>query len=98
MTQTIPASYLAAGRLTYEDDFGTILWSVSWGRPRNYTGPETGSIVQLTPTENFGPAFSGPLPSNEYPGAPAVYGRGRGLPALTMPRDYALDERLGHIH
>jgi len=24
LTQTIPASYLAAGRLTFEDDFGTI--------------------------------------------------------------------------
>src|SRR4051812_33089190 len=44
MTQTIPASYLAAGRLLYEDDGGTIYWSVSWGGA-SYTGSQTGTIV-----------------------------------------------------
>ena len=31
MPQTIPTNYLAAGRLLYETDTGTIYWSVSWG-------------------------------------------------------------------
>src|SRR5438093_1096043 len=61
MTQTIPASYLAAGRLTFEDDFGTIYWSLSWGGT-NYTGSNTGNITN-DPDGNFGPAFGGPLPS-----------------------------------
>jgi hypothetical protein len=61
MTNPIPASYLAAGRLTWEDNFGTILWSVAWGGAA-YTGPDTGSITN-SPTGNFGPPFAGPLPS-----------------------------------
>ncbi len=61
MTNPIPASYLAAGRLTWEDNFGTILWSVAWGGAA-YTGPNTGSITN-SPTGNFGPPFAGPLPS-----------------------------------
>jgi hypothetical protein len=61
MTQTIPASYLAAGRLTFEDDFGTIYWSLSWGGT-NYTGSNTGNITN-DPDGNFGPPFGGVLPS-----------------------------------
>jgi hypothetical protein len=86
MTQTIPASYLAAGRLTYEDDFGMILWSVSWGGT-NYTGPETGSLVNDA-DGNFGPPFSGPLPSTntsalQFTGAIAA-------PSVNNAADYAL--------
>ena len=33
MTSVIPSSYLAAGRLTFEDSVGTILWSLAWGEP-----------------------------------------------------------------
>ena len=40
----IPATYLAAGSLTFEDDFGTILWRLSWGGPA-YTGPNTGALT-----------------------------------------------------
>jgi hypothetical protein len=61
LTNLIPASYLAAGRLTWQDTFGTILWSVSWGGS-NYTGPTTGSTIN-DPDGNFGPPFPGPLPS-----------------------------------
>ena len=41
MTNAIPASYLAAGSLTFEDDF-TVWWRLSWGGA-GYTGPKTGS-------------------------------------------------------
>src|ERR1700730_17968511 len=37
----IAASYLAAGRLAYQN--GGILWSVSWGGA-SYTGPNTGTM------------------------------------------------------
>ena len=60
MTNPIPASYLAAGRLTFEDDFGTIYWSLAWGGA-SYTGSNTGSITNDA-DGNFGPAFAGPCP------------------------------------
>jgi len=40
----IPASYIAAGSLTFEDTFGTVYWRVSWGGAA-YTGPKDGSIT-----------------------------------------------------
>ena len=61
LTNPIPASYLAAGTLTYEDHFGTVLWRVSWGGS-SYTGPTTGSITNDLDGQ-FGPACAGPLPS-----------------------------------
>jgi hypothetical protein len=61
LTNLIPASYLVAGRLTWEISGPTILWSVSWGGT-NYTGPTTGSTIN-DPDGNFGPPFPGPLPS-----------------------------------
>ncbi len=61
MVNPIPASYLAAGTLTLEDHFGTVLWRLSWGGA-NYTGPTTGSITNDA-DGNFGPPFDGPLPS-----------------------------------
>jgi hypothetical protein len=62
MTQPIPASYLAAGRLTYEDDGGTIYWSLSWGGA-NYTGSNLGQITNDA-DGNFGPPYGGVLPSS----------------------------------
>lgn len=62
MTQTIPTNYLAAGRLLYEDDFGAIYWSLSWGGA-GYTGSQTGSTINDS-DGNFGPACFGPLPSS----------------------------------
>ena len=61
LTNPIPAGYLAAGRLTWQDTFGTILWSVSWGGT-NYTGSNTGSTINDL-DGNFGPSFPGALPS-----------------------------------
>lgn len=61
MTNLIPESYLAAGRITFEDDFGTIYWSLAYGGS-NYTGPTNGSLDNDADGE-FGPPFDGPLPS-----------------------------------
>jgi hypothetical protein len=61
MTNTIPASYLAAGRLRYEKG-GIVLWSVSWGGA-SYTGPNTGTMDNDA-DGNFGPPFPGVLPSS----------------------------------
>ena len=59
----IPASYLAAGRLTWEDTFGTIYWSLSWGGAA-YTGSNLGSLTNtINPTGSYGPPFATALPS-----------------------------------
>ena len=60
LTTPIPSNYLAAGRLAWEQDTGTIFWSLSWGGT-NYTGPTDGSTFNDS-DGNYGPAFSGPLP------------------------------------
>ena len=62
MTNLIPASYLAAGSLTFEDDFGTIYWRLSWGGSA-YTGPNDGNITNDA-NGNFGPAWSAALNSS----------------------------------
>ena len=62
MTNTIPGSYLAAGRLTFEDISGsTIYWSLAWGGG-GYTGSNLGSATN-DPDGNFGPQFGLALPS-----------------------------------
>lgn len=55
----IPLSYLAAGRLTFEDTAGTIFWSLAWGGAA-YTGPTTGSTTNDLDGD-FGPPFAGTL-------------------------------------
>src|SRR5207248_7698099 len=62
MANQIPASYLAAGSLTWEADTGTILWRLSWGGAA-YTGSNAGAITNDA-DGNFGPPFAGPLPSS----------------------------------
>jgi uncharacterized repeat protein (TIGR01451 family) len=62
MTNLIPPSYLAAGRLTFEDSGGIVYWSLAWGGP-GYTGPNTGSVFN-DPDGNFGPQFGSALPSS----------------------------------
>jgi len=65
MTNAIPASYLAAGRLSYQKptyQMGNVLWSVSWGGA-GYTGPNTGTLDNDA-DGNFAPPFAGALPSN----------------------------------
>lgn len=61
LTNTIPASYLAAGSLTYEDRFGTVWWRLSWGGA-GYTGPTTGNFINDADSD-FGPPWPGSLPS-----------------------------------
>jgi len=62
MLALIPATYLAAGSLTFEDNAGlTIIWRVSGGGG-GYTGSHLGSITNDA-DGRFGPAFGGPLPS-----------------------------------
>ena len=64
LTNPIPASYMAAGRLTFEDNFNNIYWSLSWGGA-GYTGSTTGLGGPGTNDSDgeFGPSFAGPLPS-----------------------------------
>ncbi len=86
MTNLIPASYLAAGRITWEDYFGTIYWMVCFGGS-SYTGPTFGSTANDA-DGNFGPPWPGPLPSSGprallFPG-PAT------APSTNNAADYAL--------
>jgi hypothetical protein len=67
LSNSIPTSYLNAGRLTFEDDggstatSGTIYWSLSWGGS-SYTGSNSGNATNDA-DGNFGPAFGSALPS-----------------------------------
>jgi hypothetical protein len=67
MTNPIPNSYLAAGKLTFEDDGGTVWWGFAWGGA-GYTGANTGVIgtgmIANDADGNFNPPFAGPLPSS----------------------------------
>ncbi len=72
MTHPIPASFLAAGSLTYEDNFGDVYWRLSWGGA-NYTGPEDGLITNDA-DGNFGPPMNVPLPSTSTSSALFQFG------------------------
>ena len=60
LAQRIPDSYLRAGRLTFEDGFGTIYWSLAWGGA-SYTGSNLGDLTN-DPNGDFGPPFGSRLP------------------------------------
>ena len=60
MSQLIPVSYFTAGSITWEDNFGTVYWRVSWGGAA-YTGSTFGLSVN-DPDANFGPPVNGELP------------------------------------
>jgi hypothetical protein len=73
MTTLIPASYLPAGKLTFEDDAGNIQWGLAWGGAA-YTGTNNGVEPLNDPDLNFNPPFALPLPSTSnqsllFPGA-----------------------------
>ncbi len=86
LTNLIPASYLAAGRLTFESDSGTILWSLSFGGAA-YTGATTGAVTNDA-DGNFGPSFAGPLPSS---GLSALQFQGAAnAPSTNNAANYAL--------
>jgi hypothetical protein len=62
----IPASYLAAGSLTFETTGGGVYWRVSWGGA-TYTGADTviagtGGVANDS-DGHVAPPFAGPLPS-----------------------------------
>jgi hypothetical protein len=61
MTNPIPPAYLAAGKLTWESDGGTVVWSLAWGGA-GYTGTNTGTLDNDA-DGNFNPPFPLPLPS-----------------------------------
>jgi hypothetical protein len=62
LSNLIPASYLAAGSITFENSAGTIIyWRLSWGGA-SYTGATTGALTNDADGE-FGPPFAGPVPS-----------------------------------
>lgn len=66
MTNPIPSSYLAGGKLTFESDGtpgATVWWALAWG---TYSGTNTGVTTGGGGNDadgNFNPPFAGPLPS-----------------------------------
>lgn len=82
----IPSSYLAAGQITFENDFSGNLWGLNFGGA-GYTGPTTG-LVTNDANGDFGPAFGGPLPSTS---TSALQFQGiASAPSTTNLADYAL--------
>ena len=85
MTSAIPSGYLAAGRLTFEDDAGTIYWSLGWGGML-YTGATTGSTTNDADGQ-FAPVFGLALPAG---GRNAVLFAGAAsAPSTTNVADYS---------
>ncbi|MCH8153140.1 MAG: hypothetical protein IH830_12315 [Planctomycetes bacterium] len=92
MTNLIPASYLAAGSITFENNAGTIIyWRLSWGGA-NYTGSNAGSCTNddssCPSPGDFGPPWPDPLPSG---GCQALQFQGAcSAQSTTNAADYAL--------
>ncbi|MEX2217267.1 MAG: hypothetical protein WD749_00780 [Phycisphaerales bacterium] len=85
MTSPIPASYLAAGRITFQF-FGLNYWSLAWGGAA-YTGPNTGTLDNDA-DGNFGPPFAGPCPSAGVQGL--LFQGPASAPSTNNAADYAL--------
>jgi hypothetical protein len=87
LTNLIPAGYLAAGSITFENNLGSIVyWRLSWGGA-GYTGDTTGFTTNDADGE-FGPPWSGVLPSSDLQAL-----RFQGLPSAASTSntaDYAL--------
>ncbi len=60
LSNPIPESYLAAGRLTFEGP-GLVVWSLAWGGS-SYTGSNAGS-TDNDADGNYGPPWPAALPS-----------------------------------
>jgi hypothetical protein len=88
LTNLIPASYLAAGRLTFEDSSDNIYWSLAWGGA-GYTGSNAGDPFHFNDADgNFGPPFSTQLP---FTSATSLsYGGVAGGPSTNNAADYVL--------
>jgi hypothetical protein len=89
LTQLIPTSYLAAGRLVWESDGGTIYWSLSWGGT-NYSGSSLSNDPFNTndADDNYGPPFAGPLPSTST--AALLFTNSASAPSLSNVVDYVV--------
>lgn len=74
--QPIPAAYLPAGKITWEDDSGLVYWGLAWGGAA-YTGTNMGVAGAGAGNDldgNFNPPFAGVLQSSNtqavrFPGA-----------------------------
>lgn len=91
MANRIPDAYLAAGRLTFEEDNGEILWSLAWGGDA-YTGSNLGGLDNDA-DGNFGPQFGQALPvSAPFPQASiGLLYQGTPIdPSTNNAADYAL--------
>ncbi len=82
----IPAPYLAAGQISFENNIGGKLWNINYGGA-SYTGTTTG-LTTNDGNGDFGPAFGGPLPTSSlsallFPGAASAA-------STTNLADYAL--------
>lgn len=86
MTNPIPAAYLAAGSLTWEDNVGTIYWRLSWGGSA-YTGPGTMSNLNDA-NGNANPPFGSALPSASL--VALKFTGTAGAMSTTNAADYAL--------
>ena len=88
----IPASYLAAGRITYENNAGTastagtIYWSLAWGGA-GYTGSNAGSNLN-DGDGNYGPPFAASLPTSGAQGI--LFTGAANAPSTSNAADYAL--------
>lgn len=72
LTNRIPDSYFPAGRVTFEEDDGSVLWALAWGDGA-YTGSTTGNDDNDA-DGNFGAAFGQALiDSVKYPQAAAPF-------------------------
>ena len=91
LTNAIPASYLAAGSLTFVENtlYSTVWWwRLSWGGT-GYTGPTTGSTINDEGLDgDYGPPWPGSLPSG---GIDALQFQGlASAPSTTNADDYSL--------
>ena len=72
LTNRIPDAYFAAGRVTFEEDDGSVLWALAWGG-NAYTGSTTGHDDNDADGD-FGAAFGEPLADSvKYPQAAAPF-------------------------
>ncbi|NUM52385.1 MAG: hypothetical protein HUU46_01955 [Candidatus Hydrogenedentes bacterium] len=98
LTNRIPDSYFAAGRVTFEEDDGEILWSFAWGGSA-YTGSTTGGLDNDSDGQ-FGPPHPEPLASSvKYPDAAAPFVCTLASSALSTANnaDYVVDTDGGTV-
>jgi len=81
----IPASYIAAGSLTFEDTFATVYWRVSWGGA-SYLGPTGGSITN--DADGLFGVYPDPLPIGSAQAL--LFQFAASAPSTTNQDDYAV--------